>query len=71
MKIKRGDIINVIIESLSFGGSGFTKYDGIAIFVDKGLPGQELKIKLLRKYQNYFKAVIIEVIKETDVLVVG
>ena len=43
MKIKKGNIIKLNIESLSFGGSGFAKHDGAAIFVEKGLPGQEVE----------------------------
>lgn len=65
MKIKRNDIIEVKVDSISFGGSGFTKYNDIAIFIDKALPGQKLKIKLFKKYKNYFKGGIVEIIDET------
>ena len=65
MSIKRNDIIEVTVDSLSFGGSGFTKYNNIAIFIDKALPGQKLKIKLFKKYKNYFKAGIVEIIQES------
>ena len=44
MKIKKGDIIEVKVESLSFGGSGFAKHNGAAIFIEKGLPGQVLEV---------------------------
>ena len=65
MSIKRNDIIEVTVDSLSFGGSGFTRYNNIAIFIDKALPGQKLRIKLFKKYKNYFKAGIVEIIKES------
>ena len=65
MKIKRNDIIEVKVDSISFGGSGFAKYDDIAIFIDKALPGQKLKVKLFKKYKSYFKAGIVEIIDET------
>ena len=47
LKLKKGDIIDVSIDSLSFGGSGFAKYNDIVIFVEGGLPGQKIKAKLL------------------------
>ena len=66
MKIKKGDIIKVKVESLSFGGSGFAKHNGVAIFIEKGLPGQELEVFIFRKYKNYFKAKINTIIKESS-----
>ena len=68
MKLKKGDIIDVIVESLAFGGAGLSKYNEIAIFVEKGLPGQKLKVRLIKKYKNYFKAQIHEIIEQTPYL---
>ena len=42
MKIRKGDIIKTKVESLSFGGSGFAKHNGVAIFIEKGLQFQNL-----------------------------
>ena len=65
MKIKKGDIISVEIQSLAFGGAGFSKYKDIAVFVEKGLPGQKLNVRIIKKHKSYFKAQIHEIIKET------
>ena len=58
MKIKKGDIISVEIQSLAFGGAGFSKYKDIAVFVEKGLPGQKLNVRIIKKHKSYFKAQI-------------
>ena len=65
MKIKRNDIIEITVDSISFGGSGFAKYNDIAIFIDKALPGQKLRVKLFKKYKSYFKAGIVDIIEQT------
>ena len=65
MKLKKGNIIKLNIESLSFGGSGFSKYEGAAVFVEKGLPGQEVEAFIFKKQKTYFKAKINNIIKES------
>ena len=65
MKIRKGDIITVKVESLSFGGAGFAKHNGAAIFIDKALPGQDIKAFVYKKYKSYCKAKINEIITQT------
>ncbi len=65
MKIRKGDIITVKVESLSFGGAGFAKHNGAAIFIDKALPGQKIKAFVYKKYKSYCKAKINEIITQT------
>tara|TARA_B110000116_G_scaffold266740_1_gene277935 strand:- start:619 stop:2019 length:1401 start_codon:yes stop_codon:yes gene_type:complete len=65
LKLKKGNIIKLNIESLSFGGSGFAKYEGAAVFVEKGLPGQEVEAFIFKKQKTYFKAKINNIIKES------
>ena len=65
MKLKKGNTIKLNIESLSFGGSGFAKHDGAAIFVEKGIPGQEVEAFIFKKQKKFFKAKINSIIKES------
>ena len=62
---RKGDILKLNIESLSFGGYGFAKHNGIAIFVEKGLPGQKVEAFIFRKQKKFYKARINRVISET------
>ena len=65
MKIKRGAIIEVEIESLSYGGDGFAKYNDIAVFVQKGLPGQKLEAVITKKNKKFLKAKALNILKES------
>ena len=63
--LKRGSEIIVSIESLVFGGKGLARYNNIVIFVKNGIPGQKLKIVIIKKSKKYFEAKILEVISES------
>jgi len=66
IKIKKGSEINVSIDSLAFGGKGIARYNNIVIFVKNGIPGQDLKVVIIKKSKNYFEAKIIEIISESQ-----
>jgi tRNA/tmRNA/rRNA uracil-C5-methylase (TrmA/RlmC/RlmD family) len=67
MNITNGSEIEVQVSDLAFGGRGVAKVETddkpFTIFVDGGLPGQTLKIKITKKKRRYAEAKIIEVIK--------
>ena len=67
MKIKRGTIIEVDIESLSYGGDGFAKYNEIAVFVQKGLPGQKLEAVITKKNKKFLKAKALNILKKSPI----
>ena len=48
-KISRGDIIQVSIDSIGFGGLGVGRYNNIAVFIRDGLPGQVVDCMVLKK----------------------
>ena len=63
--MKKGDIIDLNIRSLSYGGLGVAHHNDIVIFVKGGLPGQLVKSKLFKKKKKYFEAYVLEVIKKS------
>ena len=63
--IKKGDIIDLNIESLSYGGLGIAHYNDIVVFVKGALPGQSVKSKIFRKKKKYLEAYVLEIIKES------
>ena len=65
MKIKKGTIIELNVESLSYGGDGFARYNDIAVFVQKGLPGQTLEAVITKKNKKFLKAKTLNILKES------
>ena len=64
--MKKGDIVNLDIKSLAYGGLGLSHYNNIVIFVKGGLPGQIVKSKILKKKKKYFEADALEIIKKSN-----
>ncbi|MCH8927831.1 MAG: 23S rRNA (uracil(1939)-C(5))-methyltransferase RlmD [Candidatus Marinimicrobia bacterium] len=50
---------------MGFGGKGFTKVDGLALFVRNSLPGQTLKVKIIKKRKGFAEAIPISVIEQS------
>ena len=63
--LKKGSELNLTIDSLSYGGKGISRYDGIVIFTNNVLPGQTIKAKIIKKKKTYLEAIPIEIIKES------
>ena len=63
--LKKGAEINVFVDSLAFGGKGIARYNNIVIFIKNGIPGQELKVVIIKKSKKYFEAKILEVLSES------
>jgi 23S rRNA (uracil1939-C5)-methyltransferase len=61
--IKKGQIIDVEIEDLAFGGRGVTRVDGMAIFVDQVAPMDYARIRIIRKRRKYAEAILLELLK--------
>jgi 23S rRNA (uracil1939-C5)-methyltransferase len=45
-KPRRGDVIELTIDDLAFGGEGVGRADGYVVFVRGGLPGDRLRVRL-------------------------
>lgn len=68
--IKKGEILELTIESLAFGGKGVAKVDDFVIFVKNAIPGQTVKAFIYKKRSGYAEARPVEVIKESPNYVV-
>ena len=58
-----GDILEGEILSLSFGGESVFKKNGLVLFVDRGVPGDQVKLKIKKLKKNYGSAEIVKIIK--------
>ena len=63
MTLSKGQVIDLHIEKLAFGGLGIAHFNNIVIFVKGGIPGQKVKARIWKKKKNYLEAYAIEKIK--------
>lgn len=63
MAIKKGQMLELDIEQLAFGGKGLCRVDGMAVFVDQAIPGDRLVARIIKKKKSYAEARVIELVE--------
>jgi 23S rRNA (uracil1939-C5)-methyltransferase len=66
MLLKKGDIVEVSVTDLAYGGKGVGKLDGLVVLVRGGLPGDTLKVKIEKKKRNFAEAKVVEILKSSE-----
>jgi 23S rRNA (uracil1939-C5)-methyltransferase len=57
-KPRRGDVLDLTIDDLAFGGEGVGRAHGYVMFVRGGLPGDQLRVKVTETRGRYGRGVI-------------
>jgi len=57
-KPRRGDVLDLTIDDLAFGGEGVGRVHGYVMFVRGGLPGDQLRVKVTETRGRYGRGVI-------------
>jgi len=57
-KPRRGDVLDLAIDDLAFGGEGVGRADGYVLFVRGGLPGDQIKARVVEARSRFGRAVI-------------
>ena len=63
--LKKGAEIELVVESLAFGGRGLARIDGFVIFIDRTIPGQRVLVRIIRKKASYAEARVVEVLQDS------
>lgn len=66
MNYKAGDVLELKITDLAYGGEGVARQDGMVFFVNGGITGQTVKAKIKRIKRRFGEAVAIEVLKRSE-----
>ncbi len=63
MGLKKGGFIELEITGMAFGGKGLAKVDGLAVFVEKAVPLDRIKARIVKKKKSFAEAVAVEIIE--------
>ena len=76
LSIKKKDIIELEISDLAYGGKSVAKLDGLVVLIKggagvspptaSGIPGDIVKVEIVKRKSNFAEAKILEIIKESD-----
>ncbi len=64
--MKRGEIIELVIDEVQFPGKAIGTYEGEKVQVKGALPGQKIKARIKKKKQNRVDATFIEVMEQAE-----
>lgn len=67
MGIKKNTIISIRIETLSYGGRGIGKYDGIVVFVPNAIPGDLVRVNVTKLKGNYLEADLLDILEPSPI----
>ncbi len=60
--LKKGDIIELGLDSMACGGDAVGRHLGQTVFVPYGLPGDQVKVRVFDAHQKYCRAVIMSIV---------
>ncbi|MGD2100545.1 MAG: 23S rRNA (uracil(1939)-C(5))-methyltransferase RlmD [Desulfobacterales bacterium] len=66
MKIKKGQSLEVQISDIAYGGKGLVRINGLAVFVDQAVPGDQVLIRITRIRKNHAEARVLELLKASS-----
>ena len=67
--VKKGQELELTIESLAYGGKGIARVDNFVIFVKNAIPGQKVRALLYRKRKGFGEARPLEILSESKYVV--
>jgi 23S rRNA (uracil1939-C5)-methyltransferase len=62
-KPRRGELLEVEIDSLAFGGRGVARVDGYVVFVAGGLPGDRVRAEVTKPKRKFAEARAVELLR--------
>ena len=65
LPLSKGSILTLQIDELAFGGKGLARYKKFIIFVNRTIPGQVVKAKVVKKKKNYAEAQVVEIVQDS------
>ncbi len=63
MKIKKGELLELRITDMAYGGKGVARVDGFAVFVDRAMPLDLVNARIIKKKESYAEARVVETIE--------
>ncbi len=64
--VKKGDELELRVDSLAYGGNGVTRHDGFVVFVRGGVPGDDVRARVTKVKRGFAEGVVTEVLRPSD-----
>ncbi|MFW6287394.1 MAG: 23S rRNA (uracil(1939)-C(5))-methyltransferase RlmD [bacterium] len=64
--MKKGDIIELELIDIANGGDCVGRYQGLAVFVAAGIPGEKVSVRVTERKKSYARAELLEINEEVE-----
>ncbi len=61
--LEKGRGVELVLDSMAYGGDAVGRYAGQAVFVALGLPGERVRARVVEPHRSYARAVVEEVVE--------
>ena len=61
--LHKGDLVDLRIDQIAFGGSGVARHDGLVVFVRGAIPGDSVSAQVIKKKKDYAEARIVSLLE--------
>ncbi len=65
MNLRKGQIVELLIEKMAFGGKGIGEYDGLKVFVKNTMPGDKIEAAFTRIKRNFAEAELVRILDKS------
>jgi 23S rRNA (uracil1939-C5)-methyltransferase len=67
--VRKGMEVEVRVEKLAFGGKALGRLDGLVVFVDRGLPGQVVRVRITKKKRQFVEGHVVAMLSQSTAYV--
>jgi 23S rRNA (uracil1939-C5)-methyltransferase len=61
--VRKGEELELRVDSLAYGGSGVSRHDGFVVFVRGGLPGDDVRARVTKVKRGFAEGVVTDVVR--------
>ena len=64
--VRKGEELELRVDSLAYGGSGVSRHDGFVVFVRGGLPGDDVRARVTKVKRGFAEGVVTDVVRPSS-----
>jgi 23S rRNA (uracil1939-C5)-methyltransferase len=64
--VRKGEELELRVDSLAYGGSGVTRHDGFVVFVRGGVPGDDVRARVTKVKRGFAEGVVTDIVRRSS-----
>ena len=64
--VRKGEELELRVDSLAYGGSGVTRHEGFVVFVRGGVPGDDVRARVTKVKRGFAEGIVTEIVTPSE-----